>query len=349
MALVLRKPALRPAQAPVCSVCIANYNGRETLDACLRSVVQQDCPFDVEIIVHDDASTDGSVEDLQQRYPQVELLIGAENAGFCVSNNRMVAAARGGFILLLNNDAELLPDALRCLHERALRQPDAILGLPQYSMPDGQLTDRGSLLDPFLNPIPNLDRSRSRVAMVMGACLWCPRSTWDELGGFPEWFETNAEDLYLCCLARLWGRPVEVLDRSGFRHWVGNTLGGGKVIAQTLRTSRRRRALSERNKTFAMIVTCPQPALLVLLPMHLLALFVEGLFISLAKRDLSLWRDIYWNCVWALWCQRKSLRAARRRAQAGRRVGVAEYLRPHRLFPHKLRMLLRYGVPRIDG
>jgi glycosyltransferase involved in cell wall biosynthesis len=72
------------------SVCIANYNGAGIIDACIRSVLAQDCGFPVEIIVHDDASPDGSGQHVQECYPSVRLLESSENVGFCVSNNRMV-------------------------------------------------------------------------------------------------------------------------------------------------------------------------------------------------------------------------------------------------------------------
>src|SRR3954462_7997396 len=102
---------------PAVSVCIANYNGIALIDACLQSVLAQDCKFPVEIIIHDDASKDDSVAHIRTHYPDVILIESSENVGFCVSNNRMAAVAHGTYLLLLNNDAELFPDALRILHE----------------------------------------------------------------------------------------------------------------------------------------------------------------------------------------------------------------------------------------
>ena len=105
------------------------------------------------------------------------------NVGFCVANNRMVAQAEGTYVLLLNNDAELYPDALRVLHDEAekIGEP-AILSLPQYDFVTGELIDRGCLLDPFFNPVPNLDPGRRDVAMVIGACLWIPRQLMEGTG-----------------------------------------------------------------------------------------------------------------------------------------------------------------------
>src|SRR5690606_15004053 len=137
-------------------------------------------------------------------YPAVRLIESESNVGFCVANNRMAAAARGEYLLWLNNDAALARDALGTLPRsaRACASPQ-VLTLPQYDWQTGELVDRGCLLDPFFNPLPNTDTSRANVAYVIGACLWIPRDLWNELGGFPEWMGSLAEDLYLCGIARL--------------------------------------------------------------------------------------------------------------------------------------------------
>jgi GT2 family glycosyltransferase len=333
---------------PTVSVCIANYNGMRIIDACLRSVLAQDCDFAVEIIVHDDASSDGSAAYIRHHYPGISLIESTENVGFCASNNRMANAARGEYLLLLNNDAELFPDALRTLHEAASAPgKPAILGLPQYDAATGELIDRGSLFDPFLNPLPNLDPERRDVGMIIGACLWVPVGLWREIGGFPEWFHTLAEDMYLSCVASLWGYPVQALAGSGFRHWVGNSLGGGKVTGQSLSTTFRRRALSERNKSFVMILTYPAPLFQLLLPLHLALLAAEGLMLAAMKRDRRLWREIYSPCLHALWRERTRLFHLRRELQSRRRVGWRRFLQAFTPVPHKLRMLARHGLPTI--
>ena len=172
--------------SPAVSVCIANYNGIDLIDACIDSVRAQDFGLPVEIIVHDDASTDGSVEHIRARHPDVHLIESSENVGFCIANNRMAAAARGEYLLLLNNDATLLPDALSVFMGEAKRLASpAILTLPQYDAETGELLDIGSRLDPFLNPVPNLDPKRNDVGTVAGACLWIDKALWEELGGFP--------------------------------------------------------------------------------------------------------------------------------------------------------------------
>lgn len=334
--------------APLVSVCIANYNGMEIIDDCLRSVLEQEGHISVEILVHDDASTDGSLAYIRDRYPSVKLLESHENVGFCVANNRLADVARGKYLLLLNNDAALYPDALQTLLSEAgrLDQP-AILGLPQYDAVNDELIDIGSLFDPFLNPIPNRDPARSEVGMIIGACLWIPKVLWDELGGFPEWFDSLAEDMYLCCLARLSGHPVQALPASGFRHWVGQSLGGGKVTDKGLATTFRRRALSERNKSFVMVLSYPAPLFQLLFPLHLLFLALEGMALTLFKRNIRFWREIYSPCFSALWRERAQLQLLRKDMQAKRQISGVGFFRVFTPLPHKIRMLAKYGLPEV--
>ncbi len=341
--------AVTPTADPVCSICIANFNGESVIGACLDSIRNQDCDLPLEIIVHDDASTDSSVEFIRTRYPDVTIIPSECNVGYCVSNNRMVSRARGRYILLLNNDAVLRRDAVRTLFLHAQQHPGpAILGLPQYDIETGALIDRGSLLDPFMNPVPSLDPGRVEVAMVMGACLWIPKPLWVELGGFPEWFGSLAEDLYLCSLARLRGFPVMVPHESGYDHWVGRSFRGGKVVRNTLQTSYQRRALSERNKTFTMWICCPPPASFMLIFMHLLALAAEGLVLSIMKRDSRVFYEIYWFALKGVWRERARLAGLRRIAQAAKRIPSRRFFSVFTPLPHKLNMLLRYGFPSIE-
>ena len=345
--MVLHYPALNRPVAPVCSVCIANYNGAHMLATCLDSVLAQDIRVPVEVIVHDDASTDDSISFLRAHYPQVDILASDENVGFCIGNNRMVAKARGEFVLLLNNDAALQPGALSVLLSEARDIGACILTLPQYDMVGGALVDRGCLLDMFYNPVPNLDPSRSEVAMAIGACLFLPRMLWSELGGFPEWMESIAEDMYLCCVARVRGLPVRVTEASGYLHRQGATFGGNRVDAGKLCTTYRRRYLSERNKTSVMLVCTPSWLLWPLFLLHMVFFSLEGLTLTLLKRKLRIWRDIYGrvraDVIWHF----AALLSRRHDVQQVRRTSLSVYFRMFIWTPYKLRMLWRHGMPSV--
>jgi len=340
---------MTPTQvSPRVTVCIANYNGAGVIRECISSVLAQTCTFPVEIIVHDDASTDASLALIRDNYPQIELIESAENVGFCISNNRMSQVARGEFLLLLNNDAMLLPGALQALFDGAqeIGKP-AILTLPQYDAESGKLIDAGSLLDPFLNSIPNYDLSRKEVGVAIGACLWIPKKLWDSLGGFPEWFGSIAEDLYLCCAARLAGYHVRVVTKSGFRHWVGHSLGGGKSRNGMLPLVTSRRRLSERNKNFVMLAIYPWRLLLALLPLHILLLLSEGVALALINRNQRVFLDIYWHSLQDVWQYREQIHTLRKKNDHSR-ITLRQFLAPHTCLPRKIVLLMKHGWPKVS-
>lgn len=334
---------------PTVSVCIANYNGEDLLYSCLASVLDQSWSGSMEVIVHDDASVDGSVQLLREHYPQVRLICSKRNVGFCVANNRMAASARGRYLLLLNNDAELLPDAVSALlHAAGQEDGRSILSLPQYDLITSGLVDRGCLLDPFHAPLPNLNADRRNVAYVIGACLWIPRSLWIELGGFPSWLGSIGEDIWICCHARLRGFPVRVIDGSGYLHRQGASFGGNRINPGGIHTTYRRRFLSERNRLYVASVMTPGPIVWPLLAIHVLAVAVEGLALAIATRNRRAWSEIYGRALGSWVRRRRRLAAVRKSIQRHRTISSWTYLAMMRPWPGKLALLFRHGIPRIE-
>lgn len=330
---------------PAVSVCIANYNGETFIRECIESVLNQvDAPA-FEIIVHDDASTDRSVDYLAS-VPQVTLMRSAQNAGYCVANNRMAERSSGEYLLLLNNDATLQPDALATLIKaaRAWSRP-AILGLRQYDYHSRALIDAGESLDIFMCPVPILSE-RTEAAMVIGACLWIPRTLWQELGGFPTWFQTNAEDIHLCCLARMRGYKVHVPQESGYMHRVGATLSERK-IGMALVSTRRRRYLSERNRTRLMCMFYPIWLLAAALPLHIVALLLEGIVVSVYNLDFKIYLDVYMRTITDTIRDTSIIASERKQIMSSKQKSFVEFLRPFRFFPQKARMLFIGGLPRV--
>lgn len=331
---------------PVVSVCVANYNGETIISDCIDSILHQEDAPEFEILVHDDASTDGSLAALE-KYDAVRLIKSEKNVGFCISNNRMAAAARGQFILLLNNDARLFPDALATLVEESERHDDrVILGLPQYDEATRELVDFGLKLDYFASSVPLTQPSNGDIAMVIGACMWVPRELWNTIGGFPEWFETNAEDVYLCCYARLLGYKIFVPGRSGFLHMIGHSLGGGKSEDRRLTISVRRRYFSERNRLFVQWLFYPAWLIPITTLANLAVLSVEAILLSITNRKLSLLRDIYGKSQLDAVAMTGTVRASRQKAMHYRAISYWTFFRPFTALPQKLRLLLSTGLPR---
>jgi GT2 family glycosyltransferase len=94
------------------SVIIVNWNTCDILRDCLRSVYEQTQNISFEVIVIDNASSDGSAAMVKKKFPQVILIENSENRGFAAANNQGIAIARGQNVLLLNSDTLILNNAV---------------------------------------------------------------------------------------------------------------------------------------------------------------------------------------------------------------------------------------------
>jgi GT2 family glycosyltransferase len=119
-----------PAMAQIdVSVIIVNWNTRDILRDCLSSVYAQTKGIGFEVIVIDNASSDGSPDLVKRSFPDVHLIENAENRGFAAANNQGMRLAAGRYILLLNSDTVVLDNAIAKMVAFADGQPQAaVLG-----------------------------------------------------------------------------------------------------------------------------------------------------------------------------------------------------------------------------
>jgi hypothetical protein len=187
------------------SAIVVSYNTRDMTLDCLRSLHAALEGIDSEIIVVDNASTDGSVAAIREQFPAARLIARESNAGFGAANNEAMRLARGQFFLLLNSDAFPEKTAISTLLAFARGNPRAgILG-PRLSNADGSLQVS---CHPFPTPLfawrENLwlTRGYSRwphdsvrpVDFLIGACLLVRREACREVGGFDETFFMYSEE-----------------------------------------------------------------------------------------------------------------------------------------------------------
>ena len=85
------------------TVVIPNYNGIKYIEACLESLYQGTTK-DFEVIMVDNASSDGSLELVKEKFPQVQIIENSENTGFCKAVNQGISASKTPYVILLNND-----------------------------------------------------------------------------------------------------------------------------------------------------------------------------------------------------------------------------------------------------
>ena len=119
------------------SVVVVNWNSKDLLKNCLDSVYQTINNLIFEIIVVDNASTDGSLEMLERDFPQVIKICNQNNKGFGAANNQALAIMKGKYALLLNTDALLTPHAINKLWSFCEAESSAAIVCGQLLNADG--------------------------------------------------------------------------------------------------------------------------------------------------------------------------------------------------------------------
>jgi len=196
--------------------------------------------FQIEVIVVDNASSDGSVTMMENEFPQVRLIANSENLGFTVGNNQGITASRGRYILLLNPDTEIVGDALATTVEYMDDHPRVgVLG-PQLRNSDGSIQSSRrrfpTLATAFLESTilqQWLPRNRvtrhyyitdrpddeiQEVDWVTGACLLARREAIEEAGLLDEGFFMYSEELDWCRRIKVQGWKVIYLPTAKVIH-----------------------------------------------------------------------------------------------------------------------------------
>ena len=207
-----------PVATSTVAVAIVSWNTRDLLDRCLRSLQPYADRGVAEVWVVDNASTDGSPELVNDRFPWVKLIASEENLGFGRAINLVAERTSTPWIATANADTALQPGSIEALLEAAARDSGAAAFAPRLILPNGEtqhsvfafptipftsmlsvgafalsrkLADRYALPGRW-----NSERPR-RVPWAVAAFLLVRRSAWDEIGGFDERQWMYAEDVDL--------------------------------------------------------------------------------------------------------------------------------------------------------
>ena len=192
------------------SVVVVSYNSRELLRACLASTASEGAN---EVIVIDNASSDGSAEMVADEFPWIRMLRSEQNDGYGAAANLAIASCSAKYVLLLNCDTLLHPGTLQALCEYLDQHPEVAIVGPALVNPDG--TPQASCF-PFPTPLHTLLRETSlssvwngsvsnrsprfagAVPWVLGAALAIRRHAFESVGGFDRSFFMYFEEVDLC-------------------------------------------------------------------------------------------------------------------------------------------------------
>ncbi|HUS69448.1 MAG TPA: glycosyltransferase family 2 protein [Anaerolineae bacterium] len=228
------------------SVVIVSYNTRELLRGCLGSVLAVlDSRVKHEVIVVDNASTDGSVAMIRDSFPQVCLLANSQNRGFAAGNNQAIQQSSGQYVMLLNPDTLVLKGALESLMALLEERRDAGVVGPKLLFPDGSFQHSAftfptlvmifldffplhyRLLDSRINgryPRSLYERAEPfPIDHPLGAALMVRRAVIEEVGLLDESFFMYCEEIDWCLRIKKAGWRILCVPRAEIVHHVGQS------------------------------------------------------------------------------------------------------------------------------
>lgn len=222
------------------AIIIVNWNTRQLLAECIRSLYDTIADVTFEIWVVDNASTDGSPDEINREFPAIHLIRNADNVGFARANNQAMTVCNGRYFLLINSDAVARPGAVRSLLELARREQGAgVVGAKLLNV-DGTFqasyTSFPGLFQEFMmlsgigrrlfgrwypSHGPRPGEGPSCVDYVEGACLLVNRDAYSQVGGLDEGYFMYAEEVDWCFRMKeagwqVWYEPAaEIVHHGG--------------------------------------------------------------------------------------------------------------------------------------
>ncbi len=213
------------------SVIIVNWNAREFLLSCLASLYAGACCHSMEIVVVDNASTDGSVAAVNKKFPQVRLIQNSANLGFARANNLGTAASTGRYLCYVNSDVKVLTDCISRLVDYGEQAPRVGMAGPRIVGGDGRLQRscrgfpslwnmlcRALALDTLFSgsrlftgySLVHWSQEELRAVDILSGCFWLVRrDALNQVGPLDEAFFMYGEDLDWC--KRFWNRGWKVV------------------------------------------------------------------------------------------------------------------------------------------
>jgi hypothetical protein len=237
---------------PRLDIIIVSFNCRNELDACLRSLTDAPPAVGHEILVVDNASSDGTSAHVRAAWPGVRLIDAGRNAGFGGANNLGIRASAGELVLLLNPDTIVPAGAIDALVAVLQSRPDAAAVGPRIVDAAGHAElSFGAMLGPLAElrqkilvtgsdrgtPIvarlvDRMTRRRREPDWVSGACLLIRRPDLEAAGLFDERFFLYTEDVDLCAAVRARGRAILFAPEAEIVHLRGRSRASARSAAQ---------------------------------------------------------------------------------------------------------------------
>ncbi|HXR03455.1 MAG TPA: glycosyltransferase family 2 protein [Verrucomicrobiae bacterium] len=345
------------AVQPKISVIILNYNGREWLPRCFESLERQTIFSDIEVILTDNHSADGSDELAAAWLAKTgkgRVVQNGANLFYCGANNNGAAAATGEFLLFLNNDTWLEPDCLEKLAAETAGARADCAAPAVFDYDDNTFQSGGDVgLDLFGLPTLMAPAWRTQETFAAPGCsLLIKTELFRKIGGFPPELLIYADETDLSWRVWIAGGKVVAVPSARLHHRGAAVVNPeGKTQTVESRTTEFKRFLANRNGILFLLKNSQHILLLLLIP-HLLLLFVEAGVNLVLTRQWSYIRKSYLSAVIEAFRMRGHVRQWRRRIRGFRQRSDFWMLRFLRLRPSRwpeLKRLFKFGPPKVDA
>ena len=261
------------------SIIIVSWNVKKDLANCLRSIEENPASKPFEVIVVDNASSDGTVESVRNKFPEVVVIANSQNLGFAAANNQGIEKSQGEYILLLNPDTIVHSGSVDVLIEFMDENKDVGICGPQLLNQDGTIqssvrcfpTFRGALyrhtviryLGLFKNEykkwlMKSFDhKTKMDVDQVMGAALMIRQSIIEDIGVMDEQFFMYYEEVDLCFRIKQAGWRVVFMPEVVITHLGSQSSGQIPAKKQMLAiTSLLKFFRKHRGKSITIVFNC---------------------------------------------------------------------------------------------
>lgn len=261
------------------TVVIPNYNGIKYIEACIDSLYRGS--MIPEIIIIDNASTDGSAELIADQYPQCQFIPFQENTGFCVAVNEGIRRANTEYVILLNNDTEVDKHFVENLYNAINQKPDAFsISSKMLSLHQPELIDDAGDLYSALGWAYALGKGKNKATYnkptkIFAACAGAAiyrKSVFDQIGYFDENHFAYLEDIDIAYRARIHGYH-NYYEPTAIVYHAGSAVSGSRHNDFKV-------SLSSRNSIYLIYKNMPLPQIIINLPFLLIGTLIKFLFFT---------------------------------------------------------------------
>jgi hypothetical protein len=342
---------------PLVSIVVLNCNGAMWLPKCFESLKAQTIIGQIETVMVDNNSADDSVAVARKWFadlPAAVIVRNSENLGFCEGNNSGARAAKGRWLLFLNNDTWLETDCMEKLVAGTEKLGAAASTPLVLNYPDNSYQDFGFYgFDIFGLPSPSAIADRTREIFIAGGCSYLIRAdVFNRLGMFDAEYFIYSDDADLSWRVWLAGYKVAGIYEAKLHHrGAAGVNPQGGITTVEFRTNDRKRFLTNRNCLLTLFKNCRHVLLLLAIPLIVL-LFLESLAGALLLRRWSFARASFWSVLHDCWRLRGHISRQRKSVASFRKHSDFWMLR---FFKFRLnrwdeaKRTLKFGPPRVDA